>query len=190
MLSFGTRAGLTRIEHPYKLFYGARARIVGDEPFFRHTPSGPTSNEWPMYCGHRVDILCGLLSTALKCVSLLAAHISDFASLQVDRHCGCIVAWSGKYAMHIRRQPLQVSCLLLPGSCLYSFEADTVLSPIHHLAIMGQPFRSDFSRMPLHELKSLAGEGFAAPCISAAVAAFALNPWGPWWCPSEAAGSG
>ena len=70
-----------------------------------------------------------------------------------------------------------------PGSLVYSFEMDSVLTPAHHLAIMGQPYKAGFARMPQGELKALAGEGFSSPCIALVTGAYYMNPWGTWWKP-------
>ncbi len=69
------------------------------------------------------------------------------------------------------------------GSCLFSFELDARVLPIHHLALMGQPYSAAFNHMSETDLKSLSGEAFSAPCAALLTAAFVLNPWAPWWAP-------
>ncbi len=64
---------------------------------------------------------------------------------------------------------------------IYSFETDSMLGPMHYLGAMGQPYCSGFDYMTSNDLRSLVGEGFAAPCMSLALSAYVLNPWGTWW---------
>ena len=67
-------------------------------------------------------------------------------------------------------------------SIQYSFEFDKVFECEDHLAALGWPADDvGFANLTAAALKSMAGEGMSAPCISSVVYAYWLNPWAPWW---------
>jgi len=82
--------------------------------------------------------------------------------------------------------PSYVQCFysLLLGQLTYSFELDTLLSGWAHMKMLGAPDNLDLTSISDPELRSFAGESFAAPCASAVFFAFYANPHAPWWAES------
>ncbi len=56
-----------------------------------------------------------------------------------------------------------------------------VLSAEAHLRAVGQPDDLDLSGLSDFDIRSLAGEAYAAPACGLALAAFFANPYAPWW---------
>lgn len=67
------------------------------------------------------------------------------------------------------------------GSWIYSYEADRTLTVFHHSAALGHSYNVAMEYMQQHELRDMAGESFAAPCVGVCMAAYCLNPFAPWW---------
>ena len=67
----------------------------------------------------------------------------------------------------------------------YSFEADTELSGYDSLRLMGAPLDSAPTDGPYKmldsQLRSLGGESFNAPVVTAVTYAMWLNPYAFWW---------
>ena len=71
---------------------------------------------------------------------------------------------------------------LCRGTWAYSFEGDFLFTGPDHLASLG--FSSSVayaSGITDSELRDLAGEGFALPCVIAVLYAWFLNGLAPWW---------
>lgn len=53
------------------------------------------------------------------------------------------------------------------GSWIYSYEADRTLTVFHHLAGLGHSYNvaMEYMHMQQNELRDMAGESFAAPCV-------------------------
>jgi hypothetical protein len=66
---------------------------------------------------------------------------------------------------------------------MYSFQMDQLLTPDHHMAAQGHPFHGALRTMLPCDLKSLAGQGFALPCIATVLTAYYTNPFAGWWNP-------
>ena len=69
----------------------------------------------------------------------------------------------------------------------YSFECDTVLSGYDSLRLMGAPLDIAPTEGPYklydRDLRSLGGEAFSVPVVTAVCYAFWLNPHAFWWGP-------
>jgi hypothetical protein len=83
----------------------------------------------------------------------------------------------------VQRRPWShghMSCLC-QGSVVYSYEGDGFLTVRDHLRLQGHP--KDFKQGSLtdSQLRSLAGEGFCAPCIATCLYAAFVLPEAPWW---------
>jgi len=71
---------------------------------------------------------------------------------------------------------------LAQSACIYSFEADRILTPLDHFALQGFPastLRTE-GRSPA-QLRSMAGEAFFLASFGAALYAYYLNDKAPWW---------
>ena len=74
--------------------------------------------------------------------------------------------------------PLRMIC---QTSFVYSFEADGVIKPAQCLRLQGLGKHLNLAKLSDCEIRSLAGEGFAWPCVGSALWAAFLEPAAPWW---------
>jgi hypothetical protein len=70
---------------------------------------------------------------------------------------------------------------LLQGSQVYSYAADGIFKPEHHLRVQGFGSNLSLMRVSDAEVRGMAGEAFFAPCIGVCLYAIVLLPNGRWW---------
>jgi hypothetical protein len=63
----------------------------------------------------------------------------------------------------------------------YSYESDMLLSGWSHMKLLGAHDRLSLSGLSDSDMRSLAGEGFAAPCATQVLIAYYSNVFAPWW---------
>ena len=83
----------------------------------------------------------------------------------------------------VARLPMQQGRLptITTSAEIYSYEHDCILSGQAHLRAMGWPSNVGTCTYSNHECRTLAGEAFSLPCLSAVLYAYYLNPHAPWW---------
>jgi hypothetical protein len=70
---------------------------------------------------------------------------------------------------------------LTQSSLIYSYEGEGVLRPWQHMCLQGHARNLNLVRLSDAEVKSIAGEGFACPCIGLVTYCVFLEPAAPWW---------
>lgn len=71
---------------------------------------------------------------------------------------------------------------LAQSACIYSFEADRILTPLDHFALQGFPAATLRTEQRTQtQLRSMAGEAFFLASFGTALYAYYLNDRGPWW---------
>lgn len=99
-------------------------------------------------------------------------------------HAELAQGWYCDVTQAVEREPWGPLGALLQTSYKYTYEGDFVLTGTDHLSIHGFPGRVLGQARRLFsdaEIRSLAGESFNLPCVGTIVAAYYMNPFGPWW---------